>query len=1125
VNVFNRSNRISWFTPVHALAGFLCMMLLLSARANAQEVTAAFTGQVIDPSGAAVVGARVTATDVERGAVWPTLTNGDGVYSLPRVPVGIYDMKVEHSGFQTAIETRISLELNQTARLDFQLMVGRIEQSVQVTSMAPMLQTQSTQTGLVIDARTNGDLPLATRNYVQLTLLAPGSINPNPATFKSGLTTSGSGRPNVNGNREQGNNFVLDGQNNNFFQNNTVGYAPGVEAIQEFNEITLNAPAEFGNFMGGIISATIKSGGNQFHGGAFEFFRNNVLNANDWASNWNGAPRAAIRWNNFGGTLGGPIKKNKLFFFADYQGSRDDTPTTINTTTVFTLAEREGDFSQLLTQPKPIQLYNPFSANAAGMRTPFDDNKIPMSLISPAARNILSSSYYPQPTRNGLLNNLLYSSRTYINGDQGDIKADYIVSESDHIFARYSQSAYDNPTFRSFALLYNSLAFYPARVGVVDWTHTISPSLVNDARAGVNYVGQSIGSVANGLNDFPQQVGIPGVPSTFLPAMTFGGGNVSAFGTNAVLNQGADTVIQAGDTLIWSKGRHNVRFGFQAFRFRQNVFYSGNNGEAGSFSFSGQYTAGPAAGTKSGTVNPATGVASGIAEADFLLGLPTTIAGGVNGGTWGQRNNLFAAFAQDDWRITPNLTLNLGLRWELVTPLDEVRNRQANFNLISGQEYVSGQSCPYSNCNALYNQYNGIANFQPRLGVAWTPGSGKLVIRSAYTLSSFLEGTGVNLRLPLNPPFGVEHLDQYTTAQYSVLPGSTLDQGFLPFISDPGDQYHSVTLRVWDPNVRPAVSNQWNFTMQYQMTPSTTVSAGYVGSRSTHLMVPMDYFQKVLNANGTVSPSQYLAGNPSLLADIGGISGTASVANQDYNGLQIVMQKRFSAGLQYSAAYTYSKCMTNAIGYFGQAGQADGPSPFFQNIYDAAADWGPCEYDATHNFVANALYNLPFGRGHGIGGNLSKAVDAIVGGWQAGGILSLHTGFPITVTASDASGTLAGAARANCLFPATVYGEQDAPQGGYLWFNPSAYAQPAKGTFGSCGNGTLRGPGLATLDFSLQKSFRIGNEQSLDVRGEFLNLTNTPILNGPGHGIGPTLGLLQTSQGARNVQIALRYRF
>ena len=1123
-NATARLNRSKQPVLAQALVGLFFSQILFLAPSSAQEVTAAFTGQVTDPSSGAVVGAKITATDVDRGAIWSTITNGQGFYTLPRVPVGTYDVQAEHPGFQLAIESGVVLDLNQTARLNFQLVVGSIQQSVQVTSSAPMLQTQSTQLGQVIDSRTSADLPLATRNYVQLTLLAAGSINPNPATFKSGLTTSSSGRPNVNGNREQGNNFLLDGQSNNLFQNNTVGYTPSVEAIQEFNEITLNAPAEFGSFIGGIISVSIKSGGNQFHGSAFEFFRNNVLNANEWANNWNGAPRPSVRWNNFGGTLGGPIKKDKLFFFADYQGSRNDTPTSVITTTVFTTAERQGDFSQLLAQSRPVQIYNPFSTDSGGVRAPFSGDMIPRSLISPAAGKILSSSFYPLPTTNGLLNNLSYSTRSYINGDQGDIRIDYIPSDRDHIFGRYSQSMYANPTFRSFDLLYNSYGFFPAQIGVADWTHTISPSLVNDVRAGVNYVILNTGAAANSPANLPEQAGVPGVPTTFLPLMGLSGGNVASFGTTDTVTMGADTAIQAGDTLIWSKGHHNIKFGFQGFRFRQNIFYSGNNGEAGSFLFNGQYTAGPVAGTKAGTVN-SSGTAAGLAEADFLLGLPNEVLGGVNGGTWGQRNSLFAAFFQDDWRITPNLTINLGLRWELVTPLTEVRSRQANFDLTTGQQYISGQSCPFSNCNALYNQYNGPANFQPRVGLAWSPGGGKFVLRAAYTLSSFLEGTGANLRLPLNPPFAVEHDAQYTTAQYNILPGSTLDQGFLPFLSDPGDQFHNVTVRVWDPNVRPAVSNQWNFTVQRQITPSTTLAVSYVGSRSTHLMVAMPYFQKVLNANGTVSPTQYLAGNPSLLADIGQISGTASVANQDYEGLQVVMQKRLASGFQSSLAYTWSRCMTNSIGYFGQSGQSDGAAPFFQNIYNAAADWGPCEYDTAQNLVGSGIYELPFGRGRAIAGNVSKVVDAIVGGWQASGILSLHTGFPITVTAADASGTLGRAPRANCISPGTVFGEQNSPRGGFLWFDPSDYTQPSAGTFGSCANGTLRGPALTSFDFSMQKTVRITERQSLDIRGEFINLTNTPILNAPNRGIGTTIGLLQSSQGARNVQLALRYRF
>ena len=263
-------------------------LLLASASCWGQQVTAAITGRVTDQTGAALVKAKVTATDQERGTVWPTVTNSEGVYNLPRLPIGTYNVKVELAGFQTAVQSNIVLDLNQVARLDVQLQVGDTRQTVDVTSSGPPLQTQSTQLGQVIDSTTNKELPLATRNYVQLTLLAPGSIHPNPSGFQSGLTTDSSARPNVNGNREQANNFILDGLDNNQVSDNLVGYAPSVDAIQEFNEITLTAPAEFGNYQGGIISTTIKSGTNQFHGSAFEFFRNDKLNANSWTNNFEG---------------------------------------------------------------------------------------------------------------------------------------------------------------------------------------------------------------------------------------------------------------------------------------------------------------------------------------------------------------------------------------------------------------------------------------------------------------------------------------------------------------------------------------------------------------------------------------------------------------------------------------------------------------------------------------------------------------------------------------------------------------------------------------------------------------------------------------------------------------------
>jgi hypothetical protein len=1107
---------------ITSLVLFAAMVGCLTITAWGQQVTAAFTGKVTDPTGAAVVGAKVTAIDTDRGTPWTTTTNGEGAFNIPRVPIGTYNVKVEKEGFATATQSHITMEMNQVGRLDFQLQVGSLSQTVEVTSTEPLLQTQSTELGQNIDARTNEDLPLATRNYVELTLLAPGSIHPDPSTFKNGQTTMNSGRPNVNGNREQANNFMLDGLDNNQVSENDVGYAPSVDAIQEFNEITNNAPAEFGNFMGAIISTTTKSGTNQFHGSAFEFFRNNVLNANDWSNNFNGAPRAAIRWNNFGGTLGGPIKKDKLFFFIDYQGSRDDTPTSIQTTSLFTAAERQGNFSQLLTLGTPIQLYNPFSVTSAGTRAPFAGNIIPASLFSPAAAKILTSQYYPAPINSGLLNNYQYAQNTFINGDQGDVKIDYNISDKDRFYLRFSESRYDNPSINTLPLIYNSFSTTPTHTGVMDWTRTISPSLVNEVRFGVNYVYNSNGAAGGAVSGFGQTVGIPGVPSAFLPAMNFQGGNAATIGNSDIYQLFADTVIHYEDTIIWTKGSHTMHIGFQGYRYRMDTFYSGNNGEAGTFNFNGQYT--------SASTTSKAGNGSGLAEADFLLGLPSEIQGGVNGGTWGQRSNSIAAFFQDDWRVTSNLTFNLGLRWELHTPWDEVKNRQANFNLVTGQEYLSGQSCPYNNCNALYNQYNGITNFQPRLGVAWTPGGGKLVVRAGYTLSNYLEGTGTNLRLPINPPFAHENDNQYTnSALFGVKPGSTLDQGFLPF-SQSSNQLIGATLRVWDPNVRPAVSNQWNMTLQYQLNTTTVVQASYVGQRATHLMVPMPYDQSVLNKNGTVSPTEYLSGNPTLLSEIGQISGTASIGNQDYEALQMSMKKRLSSGLEYSVAYTYSKCMTNNMGYYGQGGQASQSNWYYQNIYDAAAEWGPCDYDAHQLFAGNAVYDIPFGRGRTFGNDMNKALDAVVGGWTMAGILTLHTGFPLTIGASDASNTTSRGPRADCISPVDILGTQNASPSvgsGYQWFSPSAFAQPANGTFGSCGVGTVRGPGLATFDFNVSKTFKITERHAFDLRAEFINLTNHPILNAPNTGVGPQLGLLNSSNAlsGREVQFAFKYHF
>ncbi|MGI8961664.1 MAG: carboxypeptidase regulatory-like domain-containing protein [Bryobacteraceae bacterium] len=1077
----------------------------------AQQVTATITGQVTDPSGAAVAGAKVTATDTQRGTQYTAQTNSDGRYTVSNILVGVYDIKVENAGFQTATQSNITLQLNQVAKLDFAMQIGNVATTVEVTSAAPALQTESTQLGQVIDARTNTTLPLATRNYVQLTLLAAGSVHPDPGSFTNGQTTASSGRPYVNGNREQANNFILDGMDNNQVSDNLVGYAPSVDAIQEFNEITQNAPAEFGNFMGAIVSTQIKSGTNAFHGDVFEFFRNDKLNANSWSNNFTGGSRQKLRWNEFGGVLGGPIVRDKLFFFVDYQGQRFDNPTSTSATSVFTAAERAGNFSELLQGPNPIQLYNPYVLNGAGQRVPFAGNIIPANLLDPVAQNIVNSSVYPLPTSPGLINNYLFSSQSALNGDQGDAKIDWNASEKNRLFGRFSRSLIDNPGTNNMPLVYNSFATYPTWNGVLDWVRTFSPTVINDARFGINYVLVNNGAAANGIANFPQTVGLPGVPTTILPAMNFNG-NANTIGTADNYQLFADTVIQYEDTMNISKGVHTMHLGFQGWRQRINTFYAGNNGLAGTFNFDGRYTAGP---------NPfaTSGGGTGEGEADFMLGLPSDVRKGVNGGTWGQRANIFAAFFQDDWHLSPTLTVNLGLRWELHTPWIEVKDRQANFGLFSGAVEIAGQN---GNSRALYNQYNGITNYQPRIGIAWNPRR-NTVIRSAYTLSSYLEGTGTNLRLPINPPFAHEQNATYSSLAF---PGSTLSEGFLPLLANLGDPFAGATLRVWDPNIRPAVSNQWNFTVQQQFGNGTTLQAGYVGQRTTHLAVPISYLQKQLLPDGTVANSPYLSGNPALQSEIGQISGTAANGNQSYNALQAVLQKRLGNGLEYSVAYTYSKCMTDSSGYYGSwGGQATPTSPYWQNLYDKKSEWGPCYYDAEHVLTSYATYDLPIGRGRRFGKDMNKVVNAVVGGWQANAILSLHTGFPLTISADDASGTISRGSRANCIAPVHVFGRQNSPSGGYQWFDPNAFGPATPGTFGTCGVGTVRGPGLHNLDFSLAKFFAFTERQKLEFRAEAINLTNTPILNSPSTGLGSNLGLLQSSQGARNVQFALKYLF
>ena len=1125
-----------------------------------QEVTATITGTVTDPSGAAIAGATVTAKSLQRGITYSGTSNDSGIYRIPELPVGDYDLKVEKQGFQSSLFPGLVLVLNQVARIDVQLKVGQVSQMVEVTGAAPVLKTETTQVDTIINAATNDNLPLASRNYVQLTLLAPGTVSTDPASFTSGNNTDFySGRPLINGNREQANNFLLDGMDNNQVSDNLLGYTPAPDAIQEFNLITNNASAEFGNFEGGIVSATIKSGTNSYHGDAWEFFRNDVLNAKSWSNNFNNLPKDKLRWNMFGGTLGGPIFKNKLFFFADYQGQRFDIPTSSSAITVFTAAERTGDFGALCaagfaatgkctkSDSKDVQLYNPcasFSApctpssSAAVVRQIFPFNKIPTAMISPVANALFSSSLYPATIPgSGLQQNAINRIANAKNVDQGDLKIDYKATSKDSISGRFSRAYQNNPSSNSVALLGDGYGTTPIYNVVGDWTRLISNTLVNDYRMGWNHVTFGSGTNwASGVGQFGNTIGIGnGNPSGLngLLALNFTNSALSNLGTQESTTSFDDHVWQFEDSMVWTRGRHTLKYGGQVWHNIIKTFYAGNNGELGLMDFDGRFT-------NASVSSPVTNTGDG--GSDFVLGLPFKLGRGVSTGkTWEQSSTIIGIFAQDTWRLTDRLTLNLGLRYEAHTPWVETNNQQANYNFATGNIDLAGQNGASS---ALYKGFYGGRDFQPRLGFAWSPEMLRhTVIRGAFTISSYLEGTGTNLRLTLNAPFTPAEVNAlYNNA---TLPGRSTTDGIPSQASAVSCAapayacYAGAFLRVWDPNVQPAIADEWNLTVQHQFWGDTTFQIGYVGQWGYHLMVPFDYAQRVLQPNSScgtppcTAASPFFAKNPTLYNVLGNggpgaiVSGTQSNGTMRYNSLQAVLQKQMSHGLQYQVSYTFSKCMSNSTGYYGAWNNALSASAYWQNVYDARSEWAPCYYDATQVLTAYAVYELPIGHGKLLAKDASRVMNQVVGGWEVSPIFTVRTGWPMPVYgAQDESGTFGRGARANCgSLPSIINGPIGGGVGGIQWFtNNNNFSNPSVGTFGNCAPqlGGLRGPHYTDIDLSLHKDFQMTERFRLQFRSDFINAFNHVQFNAPNMSLGSTMGQITTAQPPRNIQLALK---
>jgi hypothetical protein len=1114
-----------------------------------QEVTASITGTVTDPRGAALPGATVTATSQERGQTYTALTNDSGLYRIAQLPVGTYAVKVEKGGFSLASYPAFVLTLNQVARVDVAMKVGQTSETVEVSGSAPVLATETTQVDTVINASTNDNLPLASRNYVQLTLLAPGSVSTDPSSFNNGNNTGGyGGRPLINGNREQANNFMLDGMDNNQVSDNLLGYTPAPDAIQEFNLITNNAPAEFGNFEGGIVNATIKSGTNAFHGDVWEFFRNDVLNANSWSNKLvsPALPRAALRWNMFGGTLGGPIIKNRLFFFADFQDQRFDIPSSSGFNTVFTAAERGGDFGALCQGgfSKGVctgsgQLYNPCasftapctpSSTPAPTRQPFPNNVIPAVMISPVAAALFQSKLYPTPISTALQNNAVNTSNSAFNEEQGDLKIDFKATQKDSISYRFTRAYQDNPSFNSQVLLSNGVSSTPIYNTVGDWTRAIGNNLANDARIGWSHITLNSGNAwASSVGQFGNTLGIGNGNPASVPGLlnlSFSNSAVTSLGTTEQTQSFDDHVWQFEDGLSWSHGRHNFKFGGQLFRQIIKTFYAGNNGELGLMDFDGRFT------------SPTIGASGGDGGADFVLGLDYQYGRGVSTGTtWQQSSNVIGAYAEDTWRLTDRLTLNLGLRYDAHTPWAEANDQQANYNIATGNIDLAGKN---GASRALYDGFYGGRDFQPRIGFAWTPAAlgGRTVIRGAFTISSYLEGTGTNLRLPLNPPFTPAEINVLYNG--TALPGTNTTDGIAGSASAASCAapayacYAGDLLRVWDPKVQPAIADEYNATVQHQFGGNTTVQVGYVGQRGTHLMVPFDYAQRTLLSNSScgtppcTAASPYFAANPTLYNVLGAsaqVSGTKSNGNMRYNSLQAVLQKEISQGLQYQVSYTFSKCMSDNTGYYGAWSNALSASAYWQNVYDQRSEWAPCYYDATHVLSSYAVYDLPFGRGKMVGKDVNPVVNEVIGGWAVSPIISFRTGWPMPVQgAQDNSGTNGRGARADCSGLPSI--TKTPIQGiGVQWFtNTVQFTNPAVGTFGNCSPQLdgLRSPHYTDVDMSVHKDFPIRERFRLQFRTDFINTFNHVQFNAPNMGLGSTMGQITGAQPPRNIQLALK---
>jgi hypothetical protein len=1027
------------------ILGALSLALVGAVPLLAQTQFASFTGTINSRDGNPVPSVEVVATNVATQVQYTARSNNDGIYTITALPIGTYTVKATSSGFQ-AYETKpIKLESGQAARLDIQMQLG-VAESVEVVGVTPILQTQDAVVGEVISEGTIQNMPLNGRNFSQLSLLLPGVITWNPDSFTE-PKNFGSGRPNVNGQREQANNYMLDGVDMNEVIDNLLPYQPNTDALAEVKVDTNNFSAEYGNVAGALIGSTIKSGTNELRGSVFEYWRDSSMAANSWDNNRvvPAAKKPELSQHIFGATLGGPIIKNKLFFFADYQGFIRDRPGEL-VRSVAPEAWRRGDFSSA-----GVTIIDPNTGQ------PFPGNQIPTSRFSPIAQSILSNqTLYPLPNRAGDINNYVAGSSDKTRTHQGDVKLDWSPSAKDRLFLRGSYQKYTSEPER--APLPSNLAGTndsPFLGLAFNWTRTLGANSVNELLLGYTKVKfDSGGSDWAGIGNANATVGIPGGQA--IPGLSgFDVGNYD-FGDNGIQQFNDIKTYQLTEKFSLFKGRHALKFGIRWLHSSQGFSYSGNEGILGHFNYTGAFT--------------------GFAFSDFLLDRVAQKGKGGDTAPFTQLQDRIGIFASDDFRLRDDLTLNIGLSWEYTSPLVEKDDRQINIDLQTGQILEAGKN---GASRALYDAYYG--GFEPRVGFAWTP-SEKWVVRGAFGIVQYMEGTGKNLRLPANPPYfteGQRTFDATTGA-------GTAQIGFVDVVQVGGGP--STLYRIFAEDLRPQFTKQWNLFVERKLTDSLSAQAGYVGSRSSHMVVPFDFNQP---NPGTGDPSTWAPLHERrplfpLNPGIGTTSGTNSIGVGAYDALQVSLRERSTNGLEFLASYTYGKALADNVGYYGTGTAIQGW--YYLDSTDPLKDYGPAPTDVKHAFSLAANYEVPFGRGRKYGSDWSGLKNALLGGWNINSIFMARSGFPITVW--DGAGQSLQAPRTVERPNITCSGETGASGPDDLWMDINCFQHAAPGTFGNSGVGILRGPGYFNWDLGISKNFYLSDRRYLQFRAEAFNVLN-----------------------------------